>query len=199
MTPLPSPPRGAVVGLLARCLGRESDADISALSSALFMGVRVDREGIPLTDYHTIGADGGYITATRAVREATIETHRDYLCDARFTVALTGPGEMLEGLPQSLAPACRRALPRTTLLRADRTPGWQPHRSQRSGGCAAASPCRHARTRAATDAPTGCHRGAGGPRRHRGRRFGPSRCPALSARWEHADRMVRETWIDLVV
>ena len=193
------PTKSAVVGLLARCLGRESDSDISALSSALFMGVRVDREGYPADGLsHDRSRWGLHHGNSRCPRS----DHRNVQgLPLRCPVHRRPdrPRGNARGLPQSLAPACRRALPRTTLLRADRTPGWQPHRSRRSGGCAAASPCRHARTRAATDAPTGCHRGAGGPRRHRGRRFGPSRCPALSRDWEHADRMVRETWIDLVV
>lgn len=193
------PTKSAVVGLLARCLGRESDSDISALSSALFMGVRVDREGIPLTDYHTIGADGGYITATRAVREATIETYRDYLCDARFTVALTGPGEMLE--------ACRKALLQ---------PAAVPYLGRRScvptehllGNLIEADGVEDALRRA----PVVTREHEPQPTRLRAVievREGPGdiegavsvrRDVLLSlARWEHADRMVRETWIDLVV
>jgi CRISPR system Cascade subunit CasD len=193
------PTKSAMVGLLARCLGWESDSEISALSGALVMGVRVDREGIPLTDYHTIGADGGYITATREVREATIETYRDYLCDARFTVALTGPIEMLED--------CRNALLR---------PAAVPYLGRRS--CVPTEPLvgklveadgvedilrrapvvlreyepQPTRLRAAIEVPQGVGEIEGA--------VSVRRDVLLSlSRWEHADRTVRETWIELVV
>jgi CRISPR system Cascade subunit CasD len=193
------PTKSAVVGLLARCLGRESDSDISYLSDALVMGVRIDREGVPMTDYHTIGADGGYITASRKVREATIETHRDYLCDARFTVALAGPGEVLE--------VCRMALLR---------PAAVPYLGRRS--CVPTEPLigRMVEAEGVEDA---LRRAPLVTRDHEPR---PTRLRAVIevqerpgevegtvairrdvllslSRWEHGERMVRETWIDLAV
>ena len=52
------PTKSGVVGLLGCALGRGDDDGLRALSESLRMGVRVDRPGTRLTDYHTIG--GGY-------------------------------------------------------------------------------------------------------------------------------------------
>jgi CRISPR system Cascade subunit CasD len=191
------PTKSAVVGILARCLGRETDEGVSALSSALRMGVRVDREGVPLTDYHTIGADGGYITAKREVREGTIETYRDYLCDARFTVCLDGPEGLLKDCEAALRrPAAVPFLGRKscvptepligTLLDAEgiedalrRAPAVKPHEP------------KPPRLRALIEVAE-CSVGGDGVVSNR-------RDVLLSlSRWEHGDRLVRETWLELI-
>lgn len=92
----PFPTRSGLIGLLASALGRrrhEPPDDLAQLSAT----VRIDRPGMLLRDLHTVGgglpnkatvttADGG----KRPGATATLLTHRNYLADAAFTVALTG-------------------------------------------------------------------------------------------------------------
>lgn len=107
----PEPTKSGVVGLLACARGHGRDADVRALSEALRMGVRVDRPGVRLTDYHTIG--GGYdapalLTAEGKPKKSsggphTELSHRDYLADASFLVALRGEAALIDDLAAALA------------------------------------------------------------------------------------------------
>jgi len=90
------PTRSGLVGLLAACLGlrRQDSADQRRLAEGLRFAVRADAQagpdGTPLssrkiTDFHTVenarrvdGKPGKFPVVSR----------REYLCDARFTVAL---------------------------------------------------------------------------------------------------------------
>ena len=47
------PTKSGVVGMLAAALGWKRDADLSSLSKLKF-GVRADREGEEITDFHTV-------------------------------------------------------------------------------------------------------------------------------------------------
>lgn len=86
------PTKSGVVGLLAAALGLRRDAPLDELS-ALHFGVRVDREGTLLRDFHTVhGAKSSYITS------------RYYLCDAVFLVGVSSSDE---GLMQRLDTAVR--------------------------------------------------------------------------------------------
>lgn len=87
------PTRSGIVGLLGACLGIGRD-DILArqeLSAGLLMAVRADdllgMKTQIITDYHTV------LEARRVSKKPTqgeaILTHREYLCDAKFTLALT--------------------------------------------------------------------------------------------------------------
>ncbi len=106
----PEPTKSGVIGLLACALGRGGDGDIRALSAALRMGVRVDRPGTRLTDYHTIG--GGYaapalLTAEGKPKQSSGRPHteisqRDYLADASFLVALRGDAALIDELARAL-------------------------------------------------------------------------------------------------
>ncbi|MFR9308137.1 MAG: type I-E CRISPR-associated protein Cas5/CasD, partial [Lachnospiraceae bacterium] len=71
-----NPSKSGVIGLLGAALGIPRDGDFSALRR-LKMGVRVDREGVLLRDYHTAHAPEG---------KASYITHRYYLSDAIFLV-----------------------------------------------------------------------------------------------------------------
>ena len=72
------PTKSGVVGLLAAALGLRRDAPLDALASLRF-GVRVDREGVVLQDYHMVrGEKSAYVT------------RRYYLCDAVFLVGVSG-------------------------------------------------------------------------------------------------------------
>ncbi|MFJ4868598.1 type I-E CRISPR-associated protein Cas5/CasD [Streptomyces sp. NPDC088757] len=91
------PTRSGVIGLLAAALGRrrgESIADLTHLS----LTVRADRPGVRLRDLHTVGgglpAKATVTTAEgkkRSGETTTLLTHRHYLADAAFTIALTTP------------------------------------------------------------------------------------------------------------
>ena len=68
------PSKSGVIGLLAAALGYKRDADLTRLS-ALSFGVRVEREGQLLRDFHTAkSAKSSYVT------------YRYYLTDAVFLV-----------------------------------------------------------------------------------------------------------------
>lgn len=89
------PTRSGVVGMLAAALGRERDAPLDDLT-ALSMTVRVDRPGVVLSDFHTVGgglpADETVITVDgkrRPAGKGTLVSKRHYLADAAFTLALT--------------------------------------------------------------------------------------------------------------
>lgn len=84
------PTKSGVIGLLAAALGWRRDAPLDDLE-ALQFGVRVDREGVLLRDFHMV----------RSARTAYVTT-RYYLCDAVF---LTGVFSEDEALMQRLAEA----------------------------------------------------------------------------------------------
>ncbi len=86
------PTKSGVLGLVGAALGmpRDDDATLASLS-ALVMGVRVDRAGALLHDYRTAG--GGRFRGARYTVFGTsdcVPTHRYYLQDASFVVALEG-------------------------------------------------------------------------------------------------------------
>jgi CRISPR system Cascade subunit CasD len=84
------PSKSGVLGLVAAALGmpRHDDTMLAQLA-ALEMAVRVDREGTLLRDYHTAGG-GVFRGKPHAVwgTKNPVPTHRYYLCDANFLVAL---------------------------------------------------------------------------------------------------------------
>ncbi|MEY9937654.1 type I-E CRISPR-associated protein Cas5/CasD [Streptacidiphilus sp. MAP5-3] len=117
----PHPTRSALTGLLACALGRDRDQPVDDLAELAYT-VRVDRPGRQLRDYHTVG--GGYprertvITAEGKRRKeatATLVSHRWYLSDAAFTVAVTGPDTTIALAAQAL-----------------RSPVWHPYLGRRS-------------------------------------------------------------------
>lgn len=79
------PSKSGVVGLLCAALGRRRDEPVDDLAE-LSMGVRVDREGVMVRDFHTamniLTAGGGL--------KATEPSNRYYLADARFLVGFAG-------------------------------------------------------------------------------------------------------------
>ena len=91
------PSKSGVVGLLAASLGRPRHAAIDDLA-ALRMGVRVDREGALLRDYHT--AQDVY-RAKGGTKPTELST-RYFLGDACFLVGLEGEKPLLAALHTSL-------------------------------------------------------------------------------------------------
>jgi len=81
-----APSKSGVVGLVAAALGRGRSERVDDLA-ALRLGVRLDREGVPMRDYHTaqnvIKADGSGL-------QETALSERHFIADATFLVGLEG-------------------------------------------------------------------------------------------------------------
>lgn len=90
------PTKSGVVGLLGCALGLTADEDLVVLSRGLRMGVRCDKEGVFLTDFHTI--IGGVLSAEGKIKSDTVLSMRTYLCDASFLIALQGAPELIAQL-----------------------------------------------------------------------------------------------------
>ncbi|WP_299536812.1 type I-E CRISPR-associated protein Cas5/CasD [uncultured Streptomyces sp.] len=121
------PTRSGVIGMLASALGRRRDQPIDDLTG-LRLTVRTDRPGVLLRDLHTVGgglpAKATVTTAEGKKRPGdtgTLLTHRHYLADAAFTVALTTPGATAGD--RALLGLCAEAL---------RAPRWSLHLGRRS-------------------------------------------------------------------
>ena len=108
------PTKSGIVGLLAACLGwgLEQDVRIAELARNLALGVRVDRPGQTLVDYHTVGGGrpptgvmsaAGKVKRTESTKEPeTVVSERHYLADAAFTVVLGAPADWLERIERAL-------------------------------------------------------------------------------------------------
>lgn len=86
------PTKSGVIGLVASALGRERSAPLDDLASLDF-GIRVDREGQVLRDFHTAGADGFYRANGSVERKNVIISDRFYLADACFTAGFSARSE----------------------------------------------------------------------------------------------------------
>lgn len=105
------PSKSGVIGLLAAALGLRRDADLSRLS-ALRFGVRVDRNGEVIKDFHMAKAE-----------KTSYLTYRYYLSDAIFLVGLESEDRsFLEQIERALRKPCfplflgRRSCPPTLPL-----------------------------------------------------------------------------------
>ena len=105
------PSKSGVIGLLAAALGLRRDADLTELS-ALRFGVRVDRNGEVIKDFHMAKAD-----------KTSYLTYRYYLSDAIFLVGLESEDRnFLEKIERALRNPCfplflgRRSCPPTLPL-----------------------------------------------------------------------------------
>lgn len=83
------PTKSGVIGLVAAALGvrRDDDAALQRLNRLRF-GIRVDKEGKLLVDYHTAANE-----KDRADGKTTYQTWRHYLSDAIFLVGLESEEE----------------------------------------------------------------------------------------------------------
>lgn len=101
-----APSKSGVIGLLGCALGyRVGDPRLTNLSRALRMGVRIDRPGMRMIDYHTTTAivrtaDGRFLGSKHD--PYTVVSYRSYLVDAAFLVALEGPLEILTNCARAL-------------------------------------------------------------------------------------------------
>lgn len=88
-----APTKSATIGLLGAALGWTRDLSElhQGLSSKLRFGVRVDKEGALLRDYHIAKGE-----------KHSWVTHRHYLADAKFLVGLEGDKSLLSDLDKAL-------------------------------------------------------------------------------------------------
>lgn len=94
------PTKSGVVGMLAAALGLGRDADLSRLN-ALKFGVRADRGGEAVTDFHTAHSLKDPYSDKPEVKDSYI-TYRHYLADAVFLAGLEGGEELLMELEAAL-------------------------------------------------------------------------------------------------
>lgn len=91
------PSKSGVVGLLAAALGRGRDEPLEDLA-ALTMGVRVEREGRLLRDFHTAGGTHKQgeqygVAIADGSKPRVVTSQRYYLTDADFLVGLESDDE----------------------------------------------------------------------------------------------------------
>ena len=95
------PTKSGIIGLLACALGLpRGNEQIIKLSNSIKMGVRADRSGLMLEDYHTVTGERGFLFNTYGRSRGkevgpTIITPRQYIQDACFTVALSAEETIL--------------------------------------------------------------------------------------------------------
>ena len=95
------PTKSAVIGLLCAALGRPRWEPIDDLAT-LKMGVRVDREGVMLCDYHTVMDS----IKSSGSKGDTVLSDRHYMADADYLVGLEGDRSLLETLDAALESPC---------------------------------------------------------------------------------------------
>jgi CRISPR system Cascade subunit CasD len=199
------PTKSGVLGLVCAAMGvpRTDDTTLARLG-ALWMGVRVDREGVVCRDYQTAGGGQwpgrkqyGVIKADGSTPDTVVST-RYYLSDAAFLVALGGARDWLERIQAALKnpvwPLClgRKAFPPSE-------PVWLPEGVLEIGPIEALSSFRliSEPRRGAREDETGlrlrvvleCDRNEGQPRMDQPISFAPRRR-------RFTVRYVRTQWID---
>ncbi len=103
------PSKSGVLGLVGAALGmaREDGQTLGKLRS-LSMSVRVDRSGTLLHDYHTAGGGHfrgrayGVFDPDDHAGNTCVPSHRYYLQDASFVVALSGDAALVAGIGDAL-------------------------------------------------------------------------------------------------
>lgn len=83
------PTRSGLLGLLAACCGiqRTQRSELQALAESVLFSVRMDTKPLKMIDYHTVkNARDGY---SGLKSHDTIQSWREYLQDAKHTVAFT--------------------------------------------------------------------------------------------------------------
>lgn len=82
------PTRSGLLGLLAACLGyKRTDIDeLQMLASSVLFAVRLDTKPIKMIDYHTVKNARKEYQGLKS--NETIQTWREYLQDAKYTVAI---------------------------------------------------------------------------------------------------------------
>lgn len=109
-TSLSYPTRSGIIGMICAALGidREDSAELEDVNTILAgMDVAVFQAGRRLVDYHTVG--GGYATKSDSVpvksdgkTHSPVQTHREYLSDAKFGVVVEGEVSFVERIGEAL-------------------------------------------------------------------------------------------------
>lgn len=103
------PTRSGVLGLIAAAMGidkhaPDETAQLARLADLRFTTVKLDKtQGRPiqrLEDYHTV--TGIRRASGKVDDDATVQTYRHYLLDARFGVLLEGPAALLDEITAAL-------------------------------------------------------------------------------------------------
>ncbi len=107
----PEPTKSGIVGLLACALGVSSDEALRGLAGQVCLGVRCDRPGTLLVDYHTVV--GGIMSAEGKIKKnaatgdaETVVSWRHYLCDASFLIAIQGASDLIARLAEAVQIPC---------------------------------------------------------------------------------------------
>jgi CRISPR system Cascade subunit CasD len=100
------PTKSGMIGLIACAMGlKRKDKRIQTLFHELEMGVRADRNGLLLEDFHTVTGERDFLyrpDGKKRVGSPTLLTPRQYLQDACFTVALSGSSKRSEEIKEAL-------------------------------------------------------------------------------------------------
>ena len=103
-----SPTKSGVIGLCAAALGfrRHQDENLAKLQN-LFFGVRIDKPGVLLKDFHMAHEEGFWDPINRSKinrgkSSSTYLTTRYYLADAVFLVGLEGDEDFLLEIDEAL-------------------------------------------------------------------------------------------------
>lgn len=139
------PTRSAIIGLIAAALGIDKHGANEAAQLARFAALHVTIIALPrhsrrhgdllmqrLVDYHTV--TGIRRASGKVDDDATVQTYRHYLLDARFGVLLEGPATLLEEIAASLRnpkwgvwlgrKCCLPASPVLVALKPDQLQAW---------------------------------------------------------------------------
>ncbi len=94
------PTKSGIVGLIGCAMGLTGDDDLAALSRRIKVGVRVDRPGILLRDFHTI--IGGVLSAEGKIKDETVVSIRSYISDGSFLAAVQSDPATIEQISSAL-------------------------------------------------------------------------------------------------
>jgi len=101
------PTKSGIVGLLGCALGISEDNDLASLSREIRLGIRCDRPGTLLIDYHTI--HGGVLSAEGKIKlnasthqPETVVSSRYYLSDASFLTAIRSTPDCIDRLSKAV-------------------------------------------------------------------------------------------------
>lgn len=99
-----APTKSGIIGMLCSALAISRSEALYKLPtfSRLKMGVRIDRPGIRIWDYHTVGANMRKTTAEGKSKTDAILSRREYLSDASFLVALQADQTLISELEEAL-------------------------------------------------------------------------------------------------
>jgi CRISPR system Cascade subunit CasD len=104
------PTKSGVLGMLGACLGLRDhqEEEMQSLQNNLLFACREDLPGSIMEDYHTVQLPIKRFqafdakTKIRKGEDTTLISTRQYLCDAMFTVSLSGALESLEALKAAI-------------------------------------------------------------------------------------------------